>query len=372
MKEKQRVYIESSWITGDTCLFRVTNVVDHAVAKRKVGEMRRAFVKRLIDDGYLITEDKENLTDDDVCLIMNDIAIQTEENTIEAFKKEFDKRIITAGGNKLYYPKSVSIEEFFEKPFFPAVLKNESTNGGKDKFLIENQEQLEIIKRFYYSHKEILEYKNIFNMSIFQQYIQTPTNYKTYIRVLMSASGDVMGASLKYSKGVVENKKIEGVLEKEFLNPNSEYFLNCKTMFGYYSGGENISFSQPRYSAIKQEILEAHKINPICPTVPKDVEEATRNIMLSCNRELGIMAGFDYIYNVLDGKWYYLECQAFPAIEEWAATKNIKVPTQRNLNAYIEYLKIELETRYDALKLYMENKYSFKDDEEKNEVKSHD
>lgn len=77
--------------------------------------------------------------------------------------------------------------------------------------------------------------------------------------------------------------------------------------------------------------------------------DVCRNIMLNCNREIGVLCGIDFILNKTDGKWYYLENQAFPAIDEWAQTKNISLPNGHNVKGYIKVLELELETRYEAL-----------------------
>lgn len=359
--KKQKVFIEDSWITGDTCLFSITNIVQHTRARKIVGEMRKKFVNRLIDEGFIVTNDKENLSDDDVCLIMNDLAVCDNTLSLDIYKKAFDERIFKAAGEKLNIPKSLRMEDFFDNPFFPAVFKNEIANGGEDKFLIETNNQLELIKLFYNDFKNDSYYKETFDTSIFQQYINTPTDYKTYMRVLIGASGDVMGASLKYSKGVVLDNSTKGLFERHLCDSNSKYFLDCDGMFGYYSGGGNISFSQPRYSIEKQEILKAHGLNPQKPEVPQDVLEVARNIVKNCNKELGILCGMDFIPNLDDGKWYYLENQAFPAIDEWANKKKIKLPATGTVDSYIKYLELDLEARYEALMLYMKRKNEYSD-----------
>ncbi|MBQ4584011.1 MAG: hypothetical protein IJA94_03905 [Bacilli bacterium] len=211
-------------------------------------------------------------------------------------------------------------------------------NGGKDKFFIETPEQLEKIKLFYSHYKNDNYLSQAFQFCIFQKFIETPTDSKTYMRVLMSASGDVLGASLKYSKPQgTKQRSFQGMLEPYFFNEKSPCFLNCTGMFNYYSGGGNISFCQPRYSFEKQEMLEAHGIDPENPILPEDVLEVSQNITMKANKELGIMSGIDFIYNVKDQKWYYLEVQAFPAINEWAETKGIRKLNEPGIKGYVNY-----------------------------------
>ena len=57
-----------------------------------------------------------------------------------------------------------------------------------------------------------------------------------------------------------------------------------------------------------------------------------------------------------DGKWYYLEIQAFPAIEEWAIPRRIRLKEVRNMKDYIKMNAQDLEARYEALMLYMNKK----------------
>lgn len=361
----QVIFIEPTWVTGETCLFDIPKSFEYLQAKSKLTNIRKEFILRLEKEGFVISFDRNNIANDTVCLIMDALAICGKEVDDTIYKKEFDKRMFEAGGKNLNYPYSLTVEEYFLNPFFPAVFKNETVNGGIDKFLIETREQLEIIKKFYKDFSSDKKVMEELNLSIFQQLIETPTKYKTYMRVLMSASGDVMGASLKYSKIGYQKREPKGTFEKYFWDENSEYFLNCNGMFNYYSGGENISFNQPRYSDEKREILKAHGIDSNNIAIPNDVLEVASNIAQKCNKELGIMCGIDFILNEKDNKWYYLEIQAFPAIEEWAVIKDIRVPKINTINDYVKYLTVELEARHDALMMYMNKKLSFENEEEK-------
>lgn len=352
----QLLFIEPTWITGETCLFTITDPYDYIRAKIKVSRDRREFVSRLQREGFVITTDKFNTEDDIIYLIMNNQAIAQGVPDPKEYKREFDRIMFASGGEKLNYPYSLSVEDYFKNPFLPAVFKNEETNGGKDKFLIETEEQIETIKRLYQDLSLNPQTANLFNNCIFQQLIETPTKYQTYMRVLMAASGDVLGATLRYSRVSETRREPNGIFEQFFWDEQSEYFMDCKGMFNYYSSGDSISFTQPRYSYEKQSILKEHGIDPNNPTIPEDVLEVATSIATKCNRELGIMCGIDFIFNKNDNKWYYLEIQSFPAIEEWATTKNIRIPTKHDVNNYIKYLAIELETRHDALMLYMQKK----------------
>ena len=368
MENGQVVFIEPSWVTGETCLFGIKDKYEYRRIQAKLTKIRKDFIARLESEGFIITYDNNDTKKENViCLIMDQYAVCDKDADEGTFKKAFDKKIIESGGKKLNYPKSMTMEEFFNNPFFPAVLKNELMNGGVDKFLIETKEQLEIIKQFYNDYKDDNKLSEVFAFSIFQQFIETPTNFKTYIRLLMSASGECMGSGLKYSKGVMEQTSQKGIFEKYFCNKDSKYYLNCKGMFNYYSDCGNISFSQPRYSSEKMSILEAHGIDTKAPQIPSELLEVAASIVTKCNRELGIICGIDFIYNKFDNKWYYLENQAFPAIEEWANERGINVVKIKNSDDYVKYMAIEVEARYEALMMYMNKKLSLEDSEKGNQ-----
>lgn len=359
----QVVFVEPTWVTGETCLFNISDIFKYNTGKIKLTKIRKEFLTELEREGFVITHDKKYIGEV-VSLIMNNHSLCGYEVDPDIYKKEFDKLIFLSGGEKLNYPYSLSMTEYFENPFYPAVFKNETVNGGIDKFLIETAEQVEIIKKFYTDFYDNQDYRYNFDCSIFQQLIETPTKYKTYLRVLMSASGDIMGASLKYSKVETKKREAKGLFEKHFWNEKSAYYLNIPAMFNYYSGGDNIYFTQPKYSSEKQEILLAHGIDPNNVQIPSDVLEVSSNIVRKCNPQLGIMCGLDFIYNKNDNKWYYLENQAFPAIDEWAIQKGIRVPNVKNINDYVKYNELDLQARYDALMMYM-NKKKMLDEEVK-------
>lgn len=347
--EGQVVFVEPKWITGDTCVQSIKNKIDQSYVKSKLKTMREQFIKKLENEGFIITNNKIDESNDIIYLIMNNLAICDETVSLEEYTKEFHNRMIYAGGKKLNYPKTLKVEEYFNKPFYPSVFKNILENGGVDKILISNEEQLNIVKKFYDDHKNNDEISSAFKNCVFQQYIKTPTEHKTYIRVLISSSGDIMGASLRYSKASRNNQECVGLFEKAFLDKQSKYFIDSVKMFNYYSNGEIISFYQPKYSDEKKAILKAHNIDPNNPKVPDDIIEITSNIMEKCNKELGIICGFDFIQDDTDKKWYYLENQAFPAIDEWLLRKGMKCPVCKSLNDYVKYCALELEARYEAL-----------------------
>ena len=134
--EGQVVYVEPRWVTGETCLLNINNPFEYNTGKIKLTKIRKEFLSELEKENFVITYDKTNTSKDIVSLIMNDLALCGYEIDPITYKKEFDKLIFSAGGEKFNFPTSLTMKQYFENPFFPAVLKNESLNGGLDKFLI--------------------------------------------------------------------------------------------------------------------------------------------------------------------------------------------------------------------------------------------
>lgn len=341
------IYIEKMWVEGEFDFYPIQNYFERVQAKGKIAKKRREFIEKLKKEGFQITFNKEDITEDTICFIMDDTSLCDTNTSIEEYKQLFDEKIRENAGENFYYPFSMRVEEYMNQPFFPAVFKNELTNGGQDKFLIEKKEQLDIMRQFY--EKYYSDYQEDFDNSIFQQYLETPSKYATYLRVLVGGSGEVMGAGLKYSARAVGKGPLNGKFEKIFLDSNSEYFIDAPKMFNYYSGGQNISFSQPKYSAEKTKILEEHGFDTEKLELPAGVLDVCCHIMQNLNREIGVLCGIDFMLNKKDGKWYYLENQAFPAIEEWADAKRITLPSSHKINGYLKYLEFELQARKEAL-----------------------
>ncbi|MCM1052530.1 MAG: hypothetical protein NC483_00945 [Ruminococcus sp.] len=339
-----KVYVPNEWLSGETCTFNIDNYIDRMRANAYLNKIRGAFLDKLRSEGFKIIFNSARIDENTICLVMDPNPFG-KDVSLDDWRRLLYEKIAKSGGEYFKFPYSVPLKDYFLNPFFPAVFKNEATNGGEDKFLIENSEQLAKIKEFY--DKYYATYKTEFDSVICQQLIETPTVHATYMRVLVGGTGEVMGASLKYSKASA-NKNITGIFEKEFLVPSSPYFIGAKKMFNYYSGGGNISLFKPYYSKKELTILKEHGFDINNIEVSDTVREVCQNIMMNCNREIGVLCGIDFILNKQDNMWYYLENQAFPAIDEWALRKGIKLPSGHDVNGYLEVCNIELQARYEA------------------------
>ena len=137
------------------------------------------------------------------------------------------------------------------------------------------------------------------------------------------------------------------LLESEINNLNdinqSESFLE-KTPCGYLlseiyplstksivsntlSGGSNILIGSNNYTSLEKEILNKHnteseQFNELL-TASKDVHKEFKSV-------LGIICGFDYIYDENKKKWFLLEYHSIPMVGDYSKRQNIKYETSED------------------------------------------
>ena len=156
----------------------------------------------------------------------------------------------------------------------PFVLKNENQNGGREKFLIATEQDYEnLIKACIFllnkdtnsNSKDKQDVKNLLNYGNYltqnftvQEYINTPTEYNTTVRLLTSPSNDLLYAALKYNKQEEyrDNTTLLGYLLSE-VYPLSTKSIVSNTL----SGGENILLGERFYPESDKELLRSHNIN---------------------------------------------------------------------------------------------------------------
>lgn len=357
MEKEIKVYIPINWLTGDTELFGIKDPVLHRMGNMILTKQRRELMGQLGARGIKVIHKKDEIDENTICLVADTTLVHEDERDSVTYKKKFDAIMFANGGENLHFPRTMKPTEYFTNPFFPAVFKNEARNGGVDKFLIENPIQVKKLEMFYqrslFDPRFNLEWRHV----IIQQKIDTPTEYDTYMRVLVAGSGEVLGSSLKCSRHMPGSCKLDGLFERALIRPDSPYCIGFKKMFNYYSGGESISLEKPgKIDEEKRAILESHGLDPNNLHVPEEILDVTKNLMHRCNKELGVMCGFDFILNRSDGRWYYLENQAYPAINEWAAARGIEVPEHTDYASYLAILTVELRARFEALMRTYEHK----------------
>ena len=230
------------------------------------------------------------------------------------------------------------IEHKYKIPF---VLKNENLNGGKEKFLIATEEDYENLiktckfliegnKKFISSYapddiKSIIDYDKYLNTNFtIQEYINTPTNYNTTIRLLTTPSNDLLYSSLKYNekKVYLDNTTLIGYFLKN-VYPLSTKSIVSNTM----SGGKNIMLDENEYNHFEQEMLKKHNINE--ENYFKLVD-ATKKLHNKFNSELGIICAFDYIYDEDKQKWFLLEYHSKPMVGDYSLRQGLNYKTKED------------------------------------------
>lgn len=83
----QVLFVEPTWVTGETCLFNIKNPIQYAQAKSKLTKIRKDFISRLEKEGFIITYDESDIKNDTVCLIMNSTTICNTDVATNVYKK---------------------------------------------------------------------------------------------------------------------------------------------------------------------------------------------------------------------------------------------------------------------------------------------
>ena len=280
-------------------------------------------------------------------------------------------------------------------PELPLILKNEETHGGQEKFIISTEEQLQRLKDFYqYSYTgyiedrkreireklnymgqnievddrghtnvgwtyPIIDYKKMFHKTmLIQKYINTPTEYNTSLRILFSSLGDVIVASLKYSKPTYasQNEKFYGLFDKHLSDPKSRFYLGSKSVVSNtVAGGSSILLGKERYTLEEQRILIAHGVNPLAPQVPSEIINACKRLANNCSRELGALCGMDFIYDVDEKRWKYLEEHEYPMLYSYCEKQGITYDEKARDFYYLQQL-VDIQIRIDVLVQTMKKK----------------
>ena len=266
--------------------------------------------------------------------------------------KTFDeyKRAVDTGiqnelrSNNIVKPQTVSfsyndlIERRYQIPF---VLKNENQNGGREKFLISTEEDYEnLIKACTYlierkhlslSHsskddiKFLIDYDKYLDLNFtVQEYIKTPTEFNTTVRLLTSSSNDLLYGALKYNESVpyVDDTTLLGYLLNK-VYPLSSNSIVSNTL----SGGKNILLGEDNYEEFERSILQRHRISSDnfsnLVEISKDVHEKFKT-------ELGIICGFDYIYDADKDQWFLLEYHSRPMVGDYSRRQGIHYDTKED------------------------------------------
>ena len=231
------------------------------------------------------------------------------------------------------------IDLYDHKYKVPFVLKNENQNGGREKFLIEKEgdyenllcaldilldKKLRMLLPFDQNDpRSRINYDEYIDLNFYvQEYIETPTEFNTTVRLLTSSSSDLLYAVLKYKKPEVlkDRTTLLGYLLSE-VYPLSTDSIVSNTL----SGGSNILLGQEQYSDFERKMLKKHKIDS---EEFAKVVKATKEVHDQYCSELGMICGFDYIFDRFKKKWFLLEYHSRPMLGDYSRRQGIIYDTR--------------------------------------------
>lgn len=241
-------------------------------------------------------------------------------------------------------PLTLSIDDYLKRIFFPVVFKNNTTNRGNDKYLIENMEQLrKILALFELPESQNPNLKEEF---VVQEYIKGFDEYNTSIRVVITCTGDII-----YSQFLVSEDKTVQTRVKEYgigidnpceklTDPNSEYYLNSKNIISNYAGGSRVIPLDPLVSKLTDEdkkVLLRHGFNIETLELPETIVEQCKEITSQLGNKKGIILGMDFIYSPSNNKWYYLEANRNPSMEGYRSFMNLDAYHKEDIKTLIQF-----------------------------------
>lgn len=229
------------------------------------------------------------------------------------------------------------LEHRYQVPF---VLKNENENGGREKFLIATEDDYSklvascrsLLDKMYLRICSLgskdpryqIDYENYLNSNFMvQEYIKTPSQYNTTVRILTSPVQSVLYASLKYNKAsaIHDHTSLLGYMLGE-VYPISTKSIVSNTL----SGGENCLIDGDNHTDEEKDLLKLHRIDS---DSFHQVLDASKDIHEEFKNELGILCGFDYIYDPERDKWFLLEYHSRPMVGDYSRRNDIPYDTHQ-------------------------------------------
>lgn len=265
---------------------------------------------------------------------------KTSEEYIRALDTSIQSSLAKNGITK---PKTIkfNVKDLKEHKYkVPFVLKNETFNGGKEKFLIQTEEDYEnlintcefLLNRnlFFLTPynpddlERLINYDNYLNTNFsVQEYIPTPSKYNTTVRLLTTPSDEMLYGALKYKKPTElrDNTSMLGYLLTK-VYPLSTPSIVSNTV----RGGSNILLGENKYPNIERLLLESHDINS---EAFQKLIKATQEVHKEYKDQLGILCGFDYIYDCEREQWFLLEYHDKPMVGDYSKRQGIRYGTKK-------------------------------------------
>ena len=285
--------------------------------------------------------------------------------TFEEYKNLVHNKVETLlARDQITKPKTVpfSYQDLIHYKYkLPFVLKNENQNGGREKFLIATEEDYDNLMKacVFLLNKDDLRlssedetntkyhinyYQYLTNNFTVQEFIHTPSQYNTTVRLLTSSSKDLLYGVLKYNEMTEykDNTSLLGYLLSEVF-PLSSKSIVSNTL----SGGKNILLGEKRYPKLEQALLESHAIKS---EQFHHLIEVSESVHEACKSELGIICGFDYIYDIERKQWFLLEYHSRPMLGDYSKRQRIKYNTEQ------DSIKADGRIRATALALTLKKK----------------
>ena len=316
--------------------------------------------KKLAELGYKVILDEKLIDDETFIFTPCEPAESLWEN--DDYLTDLDRKIMaTLEKKEIAKPITISYFDYFSseqslKP--PFVIKDAMSFGLGRRALVSNSEQLNILQEFWALDSDD---KKFFSDVVIQEYVETPTKYNTSLRVLVSSCGEVMCAALKCAEpqelGRDSYLSDNDWFNRIFFNESSPYFLGGETIgSNTFDGLKGILLGISNYSKAERQILIAHGIDPQNCEVPEEIRLACQEVMKDWGKELGAICAMDFIYDVKNKKWKYLNNTRFPGLEPYASKYGIPFYRTGYNCPITERRKRDIIARIHSLKLAMEKK----------------
>lgn len=249
---------------------------------------------------------------------------------------------------RLPTPKTKIFSPINEDISFPFILKNPESRKGREVYLVENFEMVEKIRSFLESSLVFIPslggeifYDPTFEREklIYQEYIETPSDYFTTYRVLISCTGTIFASRLNYSENTKDSLDLlvpqttTGWHKRDILiSKDSPFYLSSKKVVSNQSanGGGIVLDPLPtskKPSVLEEEILTNHNLDPFHPSLPVVIRDYSIAIAKYLgSRKKGLIFGIDWIQSK-DDQFYYLETNLSPGSKSFIDTHQSGIGT---------------------------------------------
>jgi len=302
----------------------------------------KLFVK-LISKGYRIVKDIKDVEDNTIYITgrRQDYECSCCDEYFDLINNRIQFSLKSKGIEKPNTFKFVYEDLLEHKYKLPFVLKNENQNGGREKFLINTEEDYDnlinacrfLINKNYLlltsiegnnpkCHIDYSKYLDI-NFTI-QEYISTPTEFNTTVRLITSPSRNLLYGALKYKEmdEYYDDTTLLGYLLHN-IYPLSTKSIVSNTL----SGGRNLLLEEDNYNDFEETLIESHNLDG---EDFYNLVENTKSVHEEFKKELGIICGFDYIFDKDKEKWYLLEYHSRPMVGDYSKRQGISYQTKED------------------------------------------